>query len=410
MFTLLRLQKESNEMTSSQDELRNDQRVPTANEKETSSVGDEIDLSAYLAILWKRRRFIIVCSVLPSLIFALFLVASPSDCRVSYTFDIGLDEEARRISDNQLFGAGDMDILNRKSEEDHQSDDGSQKLLLQAFHEPENLERLAARLKKNGLHEYAQDMSEIDINLQASGSSLTLNVVGRPVEEVRRVSSFLGKNFEKVVQMDLVKASLDNSISVVRAMMTDIERNTFAMEFELEKEKAILVRLRELGTVGPNDAPGGIVLHVDGVRESRELLPVAYQIQVVNTGIIEIEETINADRKIYTYCQSVLALNEKLLCEMMNDESSHYKHEQFRSLLNTIAGEYKDKKDYLASHVRRLNEAVSTKVPVIGGPKVEFIPKGTTKKTTIVFVLLLALTTFSAFLRESIGKHLAKAS
>lgn len=374
---------------------------------ELAMLEDEIDLSVYLAILWKRRRFILVFSILPSLIFALVLFASPGDCRVSYTFDIGPAEEVGRMSTNHLFMPGEMNVFDHKSEKDR-PDDENHKAFLQEFRKPENLNRFVDRLK-NSLDENALDVSGINLNLQTSDSSLTLSVAGHPTEDVRRISSILKGNLEKIVRMNLVRSSLYSSISVLRAMMTDNERNRFAMELDLEKEKAILTRLKELEPVDSNYIPSGILLNVDGSRESREFLPVAYQAQVVNAGIIEIEETISADQEMYACRQSVLALDVKLLGEIMNNESSYYTPDQFRSFLTTMAGKYKDKKNYLTSHVRALKDVLSTKVPVIDGPAVEFVSKGIAKKTTIVFVLLLALTTFSAFLRESIGKHLTKA-
>ena len=100
---------------------------------------DEINLADYFRVLWKRKYLIVPGSVLPALVVGLVIFLGPRSYKVTYTYDIELDEK-------------------------------SYKMLLDRFYSAENLDRLTSKLRENGLDEYAQKMGEANVQLQGSPS------------------------------------------------------------------------------------------------------------------------------------------------------------------------------------------------------------------------------------------------
>jgi hypothetical protein len=108
----------------------------------------------------------------------------------------------------------------------------------------------------------------------------------------------------------------------------------------------------------------------------------------------------------------LLTLNEKLSAEIRNKTTSYYTIQQFYSFLTDSAEDYEDRtlKGYLNSYIKKIENRISGNKPVTKKPKVYAVSKGTVKKTTIAFVVLLMVTTFTAFLLEGIQKTRAQIS
>jgi len=180
----------------------------------------------------------------------------------------------------------------------------------------------------------------------------------------------------------------------------------------LERKKAISAKLKNLKPADPNIIPSGIVLQFDNVSKNSVYLPLVYQIQVTDANIIDLEENIGANQKKYDYDKSLLSLNERLFDQVRNKISSYYTIQEFHAFLTNMVNDYEDRGliGYLNAYIKKIENSISTNVPVIGKPGVYIVPKGAVKKAVIVFAVLLLITTFAAFLLEGIKKNQARAS
>jgi hypothetical protein len=368
-------------MASSQNNIPNSQTNPKNIQEKANPYEDEINLIDYFMVIWKRKYFIVIGSVLPALVVALVIFSWPISYQIDYIYDVNADEK-------------------------------SCKALLDEFHSAENLDKLTVKLKENQLEKYAQKMTRENVRLTVSGTSLAMTIVGRPQKDMQRISLVVRDNFEKVIPIYSVKKELSSAIAKFKAEMADIEENKFSLELELEKKKAILIKLKDLEPVDSNKIPGNIILQFDNISENSEYLPLAYQVQITDANIINIEETIKANQEKYDYYKNLISLNERLFDKVKNKTSSYYTIQEFHSFLISIVNDYEGKElvDYLNAYIKKIENATSANIPVVEKPRAYPIPKDAVKKTGIVFVALLMITIFGALLIENIKKSQAPAS
>ncbi|KPK43279.1 MAG: hypothetical protein AMJ65_06250 [Phycisphaerae bacterium SG8_4] len=364
-------------MASSQNNAPNDRPAPKNIRDRTDGCEDEIDIIDYFRVLWKRKYFIAIGSALPALLAGLVLFFSPSDYKVTYTYNTQLKEEGRAVLLDQFYGAG-------------------------------NLGKLGGKLRENGFGGYAEQISRANIQLEISDASLTMTVLGRPANDIQKISLIVRDNLEKVMPVYSVKKELDVAIARLKSDMADIEEGKFTLGRELEKKRAILIKLKNLEPAGSDKVSSGIVLQFDCVGQNSEYLPLAYQIQATESKIINLEETVEENQERHNYYERLVNLNKRLAGEIESRASSHYTVHQYHSWLTDIASDYEDKElaNYLSAYIKRIENVISRNAPVVESPSVNTVPKGSAKKRSAsVFVALLIIATFAAFLLEAVQKR-----
>ncbi|MCK5614935.1 hypothetical protein KAR91_74420, partial [Candidatus Pacearchaeota archaeon] len=80
--------------------------------------------------------------------------------------------------------------------------------------------------------------------------------------------------------------------------------------------------------------------------------------------------------------------------------------QQFHSLLLDSAKELEKEelKDYVGSYAKNIENRIASGKAVIENPSIYALPKGTARKSGIVFVVALMLSVFAAFLLEGLKK------
>lgn len=397
-------------MASSKNDIPKNQSVPKNIMGKADTSEGEIDLIDYFRVLWKRRYFIFLFAVLPVLIVFLILIFLPKDYEITYIYDTWLDKEPYKALSGEFENIEDLYQFQAQSED--KLSEKNRRILLDEFHSAENLDKLTAKLKENRLDKYAQKMARENVRLEVSGTSLAMTIVGRPKKDMQRISLVVRDNFEKVIPIYSVKKELISAIAKFKAEMADIEENKFSLELELQKKKAILAKLKDLEPADSNKIPGNIILQFDNISENSEYLPLAYQVQITDANIINIEETIKANQEKYNYYKSLISLNERLFDEVKNKTSSYYTIQEFHSFLTGIVNDYEDKKlvDCLNAYIKKIENVTSTNIPVVEEPSVHLVPKDIVKKIVVLFVALLLIMTLVAFLLEAVQQRQAPTS
>ena len=119
---------------------------------------DEIDLMDFFRIIYKRKGFILLCSVIPALLVGLVLLISPKDYKTTYTYDLGQDEIDYKMLLGEPGGEANLDVIAAKLKNDELSEK-DRRILIERFYRTENLNKLAEKLRANGYDEYAQGIS-----------------------------------------------------------------------------------------------------------------------------------------------------------------------------------------------------------------------------------------------------------
>ena len=131
---------------------------------------DEINLVDYFLVLWKRKWFIFLTSVLPALVVGFILLIGPRDYKTTYLYDANLSGDEYRI-------------------------------LLDRFYCEENVDNIVAGLKEKGLEKYVQ---------QVTGAQQIENL--EKLVNLEALPSFFGDASTKI--KDLQKIPLDSVVQL----------------------------------------------------------------------------------------------------------------------------------------------------------------------------------------------------
>ena len=397
-------------MPNPKNDIPNKQPVSKNITGQVAAIEDEIDLIDYFRVLWKWKYFIILFTVLPTLIIFLIFNFLPRDYKITYIYDTRIDKVLPKVLYRESEGIKESYQLLAQSKQE--LFEMNSKILLDQFYSKENLDKIAARLRDNGLDIYAQGISKSQIQLEISSTTSTLTITGNSEQDVQKISSIVRDDFEKVIPIYTVREELKNIIAGFNTKMADIKENSFSMELELERKRAILKKMKNLPPSDPNKTISGIILQIDNISQNSEYLPLAYQMQAIDANIIAIEETINTNQKKYNYYKNLISFNEKLFDEVKNKTSSYYTIQEFQSFLDNMMDDYAEKElaEYLSAYTKRIENMISTNTPITDKPSVHPTPKDTVKKSMVSFVVLLIITSFIAFLLEAVQRKQAPIS
>jgi len=409
-------------MTSSENSGSNKQAAGKGVEEEPSIYEDEINLIDYFLVLWKRRYFVVLGSVLPALIVGLVFFLSPRKYEVTYVYDVR-DDVRDDIRD---------DVSNWNLNEKNYN------ILINRFYGEENINKIINVLQENGLNEYAElirsagnsldalkkllkfeavpsytDLSEAKITdpeqleqiQKLKAQLLNMTIVGEPKEDILKIASVIRSNLENVIPTYMIQERLSANMRTDKTIMADIESNRFSLELTLKTNKSALEKLKSIKTQTPDKIGSDIILQFD-VGGRSDYLPIEYQIQAAESKIIQLEETIKENEEKYKYYKDLLDLNEKLFAEVKNKALPDYSIQQFHlSLLESVKEVEKEElKDYLGSYVKRIENRIAASVPVAENPGAYAISKGTTRKSAVVFVVAFMMSVFTSFLLEGLKR------
>jgi len=313
------------------------------------------------------------------------------------------------------------------------------KILLDRFYSAENTGKMATKLQENGLYKHANCINTgmlkkfVDFEIspsyvnhskfktinsvelqqlrQLEAQLLNMTIIGRPENNISKISSVIRDNFENIMPVYTVKDQLNAAARRLRAKIAALEENRANLELDLKTNKRVLAKLKNIKTKASDKRESNVALQFD-ISGKTEYLPIEYQIQAAESKTIQIEEQTAANEEKYNYYKDLLALNEKLFAELNGKVSSYYTIGQFRLFLIDLIDSYQNKqlKNYLNSYIKKIENRISAGAPVVEKPKVYAVCRGTVKKSAITFVVLLMVTTFVAFLLEGIGKSRLEAS
>lgn len=373
---------------------------------------DEINLVDYCLVLWKRKVFILLSTVLPAVCVAAALMFLPKNYTVTYVYD-----------------AGNWGLTEK-----------NYTLLLNRFYSEDNLTRLTGKLQKGGLEKYAELLSssaqpedwvkfeaipaffdisqlknvapeQLDTIKAMKASLLNVTILGSPAEKLYPIASVVRNNIKDVIPLYVTQEQLSASIREYNSKLADIESNRFSLELALKNTNEILAGLRKVNT-GALDANRESVVLQFNVGEQNEYLPLGNQIQAAESKRIGLEENVKTTEEKYRYFKDLVELNGKILAELDAKLSSDYTTEQFKAfLVGLLPGTEKPQlKDYLSSYIRTIENKIAANRPVTEKPKIVPVGRGTAKKTGAVFAVCLMLSVFAAFLIEAIEQNKARLS
>jgi hypothetical protein len=354
-----------------------------------------------LAVLWRRKGLILCGSLLPAVVIAVLLYAWPTKYTVTFVYE-------RRLTESEY------------------------NVLLRRFYSSENLGKIIGRLKAGGVSGYAARLEQAETEqaleklirfsvapaypkrLQTTDPAtserissfeaplLYVDIVGDSKTEVSAVSAVVTAALEHVLPIYEIRNALKDSIQEFKVRAAEIEADGFALTLELKEEKEKLKKLQGLDNTPGAPAEQNVVLQFSDVRESREFLPLPYQVRAVQSKIIDLEEGLTSDQEKYAYYLKILALNERLLREIEDHILTYYTVEQFLEFLGNELLECKDNAlaDYLKSYIRKTQNLMMVNTRAGETPVVYPVAKHVVGRSALAFVVSLMIVTFVAAVLE----------
>jgi hypothetical protein len=388
------------------------------NIQEKSHFEDEINLMDYFRVLWKSKSLILLGSVLPALLVGIILLSWPRKYRLTYVYsNLNLNDKDYEVFLNRFYGVENIDKLVTKLEENGLNKYAKQikkvrgREDLKGFIDFQTLQPYEDLIKSKNVAITVTDPAKLGEIMQLKAQLLNMTIIARPKENIPIIASVVRDNLENLIPVYLIEEELNTAATEWRTKMAGIEENKFDLELDLKMNRSILAKLKDIkaGTSDKNESQ--VTLQFD-VGSGGEYLPLGYQIQAAESKIVQLEENIQADGEKYNYYKDLLTLNGKLSAELKGKASSHYTIQQFHSFLTNLIDSYNNKKlkGYLNSYIKKIENKISASAPVTENPEVYAVPRGTVKKTTIVFAISLMISIFAAFLFAGAQKSQAQAS
>ena len=394
-------------MTASENDGPDKQTTGNDTREKVSIDEDEIDLMDYCFVLWKRKFFILLASVLPAVAVGLVMFLGPRDYKIRYTYDMGLSEKAFQILQRTFHSTENIKRITH----------ALQPLNINACAEKTTELGTAKTLNRSvsfeflPLHDDMIEPSKMKAYKPAAREGILIMQVATPSKEhLREIALICRNNFEQVLPLYSVRRELNRKIVNLKENLADIEETRYTLSLELERKKATLEKLRHSGSEDSAALPGEITVQFNNIGENVAFLPLAYQVQAAETQIINLQETIRANKEEYDYYTDLLNLNGTLLSHVEKAISSDDTLGQFRVFLADTLSAYTEEaqqplRDYLNAYIKRLENTTANIIPLVEQPRVYASPKDIVKKSGLAFATALMLSVFAAFLLEGLKKN-----
>jgi len=384
----------------------------------------------YLRLLWDRRWLILGGAILPALLVGVILSLCPRRYVATFVYERPLAEREYNV-------------------------------LQQRFYSQENLDKIAVRLREQGLTAYVQKLEQVRAQqsferlirfevapmyprrLQTTdpctsekisafkAKLLSIKVVGDSEEEVAGVSAVVTSNFESILPLYDVRNHLRESLQKLRDDAAKIEGDRFTLSLDVQKEKAKLEKLQALQNSPGEAASGNFTLQFNvettpplfpvvrvatpkgadlqellgGGADKKDVygfLPLSYQIRAAQVKIIDVQETLASDTEKYNFYLQVLDLDNRLLAKLEGSLLTYYTAQQYLGFLGEQLLACKDQAvaDHLKSYVRKTENLVQVNTRAGEKPVVYPMSKGVVKNSALTFIVFLMVAMFAAVLLE----------
>lgn len=355
----------------------------------------------YLCLLWKRRFLIAGTALLPAVLLALLLSLWPRKYTAAFVYERPLSESHYNI-------------------------------LLRRFHSRENLDRIIRQLRGLGLGDYARRFDEARTEksleklirfevspaypkrLQTTDPAtseqigafqarlLSVRITGDTEAQVLEAATVLTGNLENVLPLYDVRVDLKGSIQQYRILAAQIEETRFSLMLDLQREQAKLEKLKGIEAATSEVPQGNIVLQFNDVLNSREFLPLSYQIRAVQARIIDLQEQLSSDAEKYRLHLQILDLNDRLLRKIEESLLTDFTLQQFVAFLGEQLPACQDQalSDYLKSYIRKTENLILVNTRAGERPVVYPVPRNIAARSVLAFVGFLMVGVFLAVVFE----------
>jgi hypothetical protein len=142
------------------------------------------------------------------------------------------------------------------------------------------------------------------------------------------------------------------------------------------------------------------------IDNNAHFLPVAHQMQVIESELVYLRETLSENNSKCKYFEDLILLNEELIGKL-TEEMYVWRTVDFLAFVSGLADSQKDPllEKHLRLLVKRIESRISVSSPLVDNPSIVIIGKGAVKKITVVYFASFLMSVCAAFLISAIRKQ-----
>ena len=365
---------------------------------------DEFDMIDLLVILVKQKWLLLFGTLVPALLVASVSFFLPIQYSTSFSYPIEMSELELKLLEDRFYSKENIvaigELLKQSNLTDHTVE-------LEIAHMNNNLERFVSfEIFPPLLDSKVTTLEEFNERMTLRGNLLVMNVHNSRRENLLEATRVYRKNYEQILPFQAEKQNLINKIVTLKEEMAEIEENRYNSSLQLEKKRSILKQLKNSGS-GILDAQSGeLILQFDNPSGHSDYLPLGYQIQAIQSQLINLEEKITYTEQVYGYQADLLKLNETILERIEQDAGTNFPMKQFcdwlNSLIKQIPINQSSLQDYLKAYIKSIENNILRTVPITEQPRISSTSnfRGLVRSTVVVFLISLLVSICCAFLRD----------
>jgi len=355
----------------------------------------------YLCLLWRRKVLIAGTALLPALLLALLLSLWPRKYTATFVYERPLSESHHNVLLRRFYSRENLDKIVRQLREQDLGD------YARRFEEARTEKSLEKLIRFEVSPEYPKRLQTTDpATSEQIGAFqarlLSVRITGDSEEQVLKAAAVLTANLENVLPLYDVRVDLKGSIQQYRILAAQIEDTRFSLMLDLQREQAKLEKLKGVEAATPEAPQGNIVLQFNDVLNSREFLPLSYQIRAVQARIIDLQEQLSSDAEKYRLHLQILELNDRLLRKVEESLLTDFTLPQFVAFLREQLPACEDQalSDYLKSYLRKTENLILVNTRAGERPVVYPVPRNIAGNSVLALVGFLMVGAFLAVVFE----------
>jgi len=365
-------------------------------------------------ILWRARWFLALFTLVPSLVFGCYIYFSPRSYRAQLHYPM------------VLTGTDLQKWLGR-------------------FYSGENMQRLIANLRTDGLSELPDDLDEADseadlrdvidvevlpdyidfanrknmkLSLQRSWAEniekieqltaqlVSIRIEGSPKSELVKSVAWVRRNLELEMPLYELMDGTRKRITNLNAELAAIEEARDSNRLALERSRVILAGLEaDWAKTGATGVKAEVQLSLKDIEKESPYLPLSLQIQSYQSEATRLAAFMADGERQHELKTRLRTLFGTLYGELAAKiDQSDYSLDHYRAFLDTLIASPASEAEanMLAAHRNLVENMALERTPLTSGERVQPMARGTIGKTALLFTALLIVGIFICCLNENL--------
>ncbi|MHC4984805.1 MAG: hypothetical protein ACYTFO_01485 [Planctomycetota bacterium] len=350
--------------------------------------------------LWRWKWFILVGTVLPTLIAGKLFFAELRTQSVTYSFSVQQDQQDYRVLKERFFSQENI------------------RRLAGAF-EAEGLDDLAATLTTGGRRrleflvrfqafpmffekEFVPApgrLDDIDNLRDLRSALLEVRVTAFPTEPLVQIGAIVKENFSNAVPLMALKRDVSEKIASLAGDLADSEERRFVLSLTLQRAEAVAAGLQEMTPMADDLRDSSVVIEFSPDPVVETFLPLGVQRQAAAIQVLHLEEDLREIEARDAHAERLLVLYRQMHEELTeSSDQPGYTLQDFSEVLSAMMATEQDEavRNHIAAFVMRLEGSALRMSPLVDQPAIQRKRRHPVRQIAVVFVVAFCLSTLLA--------------